>query len=361
MTLRVGLLAALLLASAGCRKAPPEAAATWELVPRLPSPSAGTYARAPAPPTDPPLEALLHGHTWDASISGAAAAVALQITKGEATPTWRVRHHLWRAGYPYPVHSLNLWRSPIGEPPPPEVEAWVTAQTEGSDLGLVRARASDQDVWVGMVATPRASIGVQPRQLPLDASFTLPVVQGATFQVADPTGRVQDGSLDLAQTFTVDVPGEWLIKVSDGQGVVARFPLYAGTTPPADPVLDLPLPDGPPEVQAESLIDQLREARGLASLEPDLLLQSAARKLLVEPGLSGEALATRLGIDADRLARWDVRDATVIGALDQAIWEPGSRPALLAASGQIGVAAAEEGGRVHLVVLVGFDEAGPTR
>ncbi len=351
-----GVACLALLAGAGCKKGPPEAAASWEVVPRLPSPSAGTYARAPAQPTDPPLVPLMAGHTWDASLAGAASAAALQLAEGEATPTWLVRHDLWRAGYPYPVDTLTVWKTPVGAPPPPDLTAWLEARPAEADIGLVRARSQSHDVWVALTAQPRGSIGVQPRQLPLEAAFTLPVLAGATFEVADGVGSVRTGRLDLAQTFTVDVAGEWLVKVSDAQGTVARFPIYVQQTPPTAPVLALDVPEGTLAQQADALIDQLREGYDRDSLEADLLFQSAAAKLLGDPSLDTPTLAGRLGWPEARLARWDVHAATLLGALDQVIWEPAARAALLAPSGQIGVAAAEEEGRVHLVVLVGFDE-----
>jgi len=347
----LGLMAALLM---GCPKAAPEPAATWADTPRLPSPSAGSYARAPAEPTDPPLVELMRDHRWDASLAGGAASVALRASRGLDSPPWYVRHAGWKAGYPYPIDTLSLWRTGNGAPPPPGLLDWLDARTDAHDIGLVRARGDGQDVWVALTAQPRASIGVQPRQLPVGAAFTLPRQPGATFEVADGQGRVRNGRLDLAQTFTVDIAGEWVVKVEQEGKVVAWFPVYVDRQPPAEPIVATEV-QGPLVDRVEKLLDHVRDAQGLGELQTDLLFQAAANRLLSDPAMSSDTLASRVGWDPKRLARWDVRAATLAAAMDRVIWEPAARPALLADSGHVGLAAEATEAGVHIVVLIGSE------
>lgn len=348
-------LALVLVLTSGCPKKRAEAFEfTWEETPRLPSPSAGTYARAPAMPPDPPLAELVKAHRWDASLGGAAAGVALALIDSPSVPNWQVRHEAWRAGYPYPINTLSVWHGPIGSPPPDGVAGWLERAEEDGDIGLVRARHEDGDTWVGLAATPRASVGVQPRQLPEGASFTLPPIANARFLIADSDGDVHTGTLELPQTFTVDAPGEWIIKITDDVGVVARFPLYVGTTPPMEPVVGFPT-SGDPQKRTRALIDEIRATHNKAPYTSDLLFEAAARRQLQPNPLDKAALASRLGWPADRLTTWDVQANSIAEAMDRILWEPASRPALMAEGASVGIAAEDTDRGVHVVVLVGFD------
>jgi hypothetical protein len=351
-------LALALLALAGCpKKGPDEAVYSWADTPTLPSPSAGTYARAPGLPPDPPLAALLAGTRWDASLSGAAAGIALALAETPALPNWQVRHEVWRAGYPYPVQTLSVWHGPKEGPPPVGVAAWLAKLPSDADLGLVRARNVNADTWVGLLATPRGNVGVQPRQLPLGASFTLPPIDGARFVVADSLGGLKAGTLELPQTFTVDHPGEWLVKVTDATGVLARFPIYVGVTPPTEPVVGEPV-EGDSVTQLRDLVAHLRAVHGLEDFSEDLLFDAAARRQLQKGTLTKDELAARLGWDSQALSTWDVQASSVAEALDRVIWEPESRPALLSEAAVAGIAAEDTSNGVRVVVIVGFGDEG---
>ncbi len=346
-----------LLAFAGCPKKADEPVYTWADTPTLPSPSAGTYARAPGLPPDPPLATFVAGARWDASLSGAAAGIALALANTPALPNWQVRHEVWRAGYPYPVQTLSVWHGDTGAPPPAGVSEWLAKAPGSADLGLVRARNVNGDTWVGLVASPRGNVGVQPRQLPLGASFTLPPIDGARFVVADSVGDLRAGTLEIPQTFTVDHPGEWLVKVTDGTGVVARFPLYVGITPPTEPVVGEPV-DGDADLQVRDLIAHLRAVHGLPTFSDDLLFDAAARRQLQPEPLTKDQLASRLGWDTDALSTWDIQATSVSEALDRVIWEPESRPALLSDAAVAGVAAEDTPRGVRVIVIVGFGDDG---
>jgi len=337
-----------------CAKPPPAPAFSWADTPRLPSPSAGTYGRGSTAPTDPPMAALVAGKRWDAYLSGAAAGLAIKLLDAPSVPGWQVRHQAWRAGYPYPVDTMSVWRTAAGDSPPHELMDWLGRRTDQEDIGLVRARDPDGDTWVAITGAPRAALGVQPRQLPVGATFTLPAVPGATFAIADSRGELRSGALELPQTFTADIPGEWLVKVQDAQGVLARFPIYVAITPPTDPIVGVEIP-GTPDEQVRGLLDEIRATHGLPPYTSDLLFESAARRDLEGNDSSKDELAGRLGWDPERLARWDVRAGSVAEALDRVIWEPGSRPALLAQVASYGVAATTDDKGVRVVVFVGFE------
>ncbi len=342
------------IALAGCpKKAPDEPVYTWADTPKLPSPSAGTYARTEGVPPDPPLRALVQGKRWDASLSGAAAGVALAMADTPSLPSWQVRHEVWRAGYPYPVSTLSVWHTPTGALPPDAVTAWLGRAPADGDIGLVRARNTQGDTWVGLMAEPRGNVGVQPRQLPLGATFTLPPIGGARFVVADSHGKLRAGTLELPQTFTVDEPGEWLVKVTDEAGILARFPIYVGITPPTRPLVGETV-SGDPSDQVRDLVSTIRGAHGLAPYEDDLLFDAAARRQLQDTPLTKDELAARLGWPTDALSTWDVQAMSVAEALDRVIWEPESRPALLSESAVAGIAAEDTERGVRVVVIVGF-------
>lgn len=347
-----------LLALAGCpKKGADEPVYSWADTPKLPSPSAGSYARTIGTPPDPPLAELLQGARWDASLSGAAAGIALELENTPSLPNWQVRHEVWRAGYPYPVQTLSVWRGAKGAPPPAGVGPWLERAPSEADIGLVRARTIDGDTWVGLLASPRGNIGVQPRQLPLGASFTLPPVDGARFVVADSRGDLRAGNLEISQTFTVDEQGEWLVKVVDDKGVVARFPIYVGVAPPTKPVV-AESTTGEPVEQAAALVAHLRATHGLGPFEEDLLFDAAARRQLQDAPLTKDQLAARLGWSSESMSTWDVQASSLAEALDRVIWEPESRPALLADAAVAGIAAEDTASGVRLVVIVGFGDDG---
>ena len=194
----------------GCpRSSPVPEIVNWSDAPRLPSPTSGSYTREDAAPTDPAVRLVMAGRSWDASLSGAAAGLALEAVNGDGGLTrWEIREALWRAGYPYPVDNARGWSTARETPPPQAVAAWVAAQSPTADVGLVRARASDGDAWVGMAANPRLDVGVQPRKVAVGSSVAVPAIPGAKIDVVDGVGKVEQRNLHQAQRYTLVTPGE---------------------------------------------------------------------------------------------------------------------------------------------------------
>ena len=113
--------------------------------------------------------------------------------------------------------------------------AWLEKVPADVDLGLVRARGSNGDVWIGITARPRADIGNVPRLAKEGDVLELAVFEGGRNIVANANGTLID---DLR--VGLNLPGEWLIRMDDAQGTVALFPIYVTLPPPTAPLLGTP-------------------------------------------------------------------------------------------------------------------------
>lgn len=324
---------ASLLWLAGCPKTPPAPVIVdWSETPHLPAPTAGTYALVPDHPADKAVAQLMTGKTWDASLSGAAAGLALRMLSGTGAMTGpEIRDAAFRAGWPYPVRMAQVWNGTPGSPPPPGVEDWVRALDPTASVGFVRARTEVDEVWLGMVSDARVDIGVIPRQLPAGGRLSLPAVPGGTVWVADPFGRLDHGPLDVPFTRTTDATGEWLVEIDDGQGTIAEFPVYVGMVPPD---LSLLVPGTPPTSWQEAddsawyTLRGLREAYGMPMYGEDPLLDAA---LATSNGsaFDPKSVAPQLGVSPANLWRWECQATTVEGCLDAVLWDVRARPGLL--------------------------------
>jgi hypothetical protein len=345
----------VLVAAAGCPKPQPPPAFDWAERPRVPAPASGTYGRAPGLPADPGIAQLVQGHAYDAALAGAAAGVALALAHDEGGLTApELREAAWRAGWPYPITSAQLWVGTAGAPPPPPVGAWIASQADV--VGLVRVRAGLEEAWVGLSAKPRADLGALPRQLPVGGALALPATPGARATIVDPMGRLQERPLDAAWTTTVELGGEWLVEVRDDLGPIATFPVYVGLVPPD---LDLLVPTEPPPDGAAAAdaahrtLDLVREAYGLPAYVSDPLLDAAARTWLADPTVPVSDVARITGLDAERTWRWDCRGSSVESCLDSIVWDVRARPGLLLEDALLGLAATVSGDGVHVAAAVG--------
>jgi hypothetical protein len=335
----------------GCPKPTVPPAAPWESVPHLPSPTASVYNRSPETPPDRPVAGL------DASLSGAAAALALELVQGKplSLTRWRVREALWRAGYPYPVDDAKAWTAGPSGAPPPQLLDWLAAVHDDDDLGLVRARGHDDDVWVALKARPAVKLGPVPRQVPLGGKLVLPAIPGATWAVADANGNLQRGDLTAPVELDAGSAGEWLVEVSVDGASVALFPVYVGMVPPAVSLIT----DGPSLrtaadalARTESLLAGIRDVYGATPLARDFMLDAGARSLLNGNAGSQDGVAKSLGLPAEQTALWECTGTTVEACLDRVVWKPENRRALLDDQSGLGLAARVDDAGVHLVGIV---------
>ena len=91
-SLNLCLLCIGLMTACGSQRAVVRDSKDYASTPRLPSPHSGTYARATSTPNDPVIAAIMGQHKWDASLSGAAAGLAVgRLMNNRAVTAWRAR------------------------------------------------------------------------------------------------------------------------------------------------------------------------------------------------------------------------------------------------------------------------------
>jgi hypothetical protein len=345
----VGALVAVVALHAGCAKPPPPDAA---VAPRLPAPSAGTYARLDAEPQDSVIGAVMGRRAWDASLSGAAAGLALSAVAGTGgLAAWEVRDAAWTAGWPYVVTEARGWTTAAGAQPPEELCQWIE-QTDPDPLGVVRARGPAGDVWVALRGVARIELGVVPRTFPPGGSLVLPAVVGGRMAVADPEGRLWEAALEGPRQISLVAPGEWLVEIRDSQGVAALFPLYVGVRPPDHPLLYAAESGVEPSAHALALLSDARASFALAPWKHDPLLDSVARA--VAGGRDDVAtLVMAVGFPDDGASAWHCASTSVEGCLDRWLSDPRRRPVLLGPSTHVGISGTQnEQGQVRFTVIV---------
>ena len=323
--------------------------------PILPAPSASAYVQVPASAPDPFVARATAGHNWDESLSGGAATLALEWGAGAGRLTsWEAREAAWKAGWAWPLLEVRGWSSPQGAPIPEDTAAWLDALPAGESLGLVRARTPERDVWVALRSKPRITLPPIPRQLPIGGTLILPELKGRTLIVATPRGEVVTASLDREQRIPTPIPGEWLFQIRDSAGTAALFPVYVGIMPPEDPVIQAqepPVDNEALERDFRSLLFEVRGAYGRGPLTEDLLISSAARSMLANRAGGAAEVAEKLGYPKDSLWRVACRARTVESCMDQILWNPEVRPALLLPEGHLGIAAELTAQGVRVIAL----------
>jgi hypothetical protein len=349
-------LAFELLFLAGCAHAKsPHGGSAEELAafPHIPSPEAGTYAQVETKPDDPVIAHLTTGVTYDASLAGAAAGLALSAMNGTAGYAgWEVREAAWRAGWPYPVWQVRAWSTPTSAPAPEAILEWLATLGPEVHVGLVRARNKDGDTWVGLSSKPRADVGVLPRQVPAGQVLTIPAIAGTTLVIGSPDGEVTQLPLDVPAHPTLDRVGEWLFEVRDATGTAARFPIYAGMPAPR---LDLfrgaALPSDIDE-RAGLLLDAIRSTYGGTPFKRDETLDSVAAAVLAGTLHDVGPALDKLGFNGKEVGVWSCESDTLEGCLDQVMWKPESRRAILVDYPLLGVAIESAASKVRLVALM---------
>lgn len=359
-------LASLALLLVACAPKAPEVKTLAQLaeeqdyraVPRQPPEQSEVYARMPARSGDPILAALTEGVTWDAALSGAAGAMGLGIAQRDRGLTrWELREAMWRAGYPYPVSDARAWTVPLRNPPAPATLAWIEAREPEEDVGLVRVRGPSEEVWVGLTGRPRVTLPAQPRQVEPGTALRLPAIPQASFHVADGAGHLVEEGLDEGATLLMTVPGEWLVVLDDGDGELARFPLFVGVPAREEPLLAAPASDligaDDPIARAATLLDHVRNTWERPRWLRAALLDAAAQRVLADRSQPLEATLAGLGYAGVQVSLLECRGSTVEDCLDKWVWIPSLRSLLLdARDGDLGLAGEVDTRGVHLVALV---------
>lgn len=343
----------------GCPKKVEVAAPLWAAVPRLPAPKAGSYNRSKEPSPDPAIAELVEGNAWDAALSGAASGLALDLIQatGQRTLTrWDVREAAWRAGYAYPIADAKAWQAGDDGAPPVQLAAWLQALTPEDDLGLVRARGQDGDIWVALRARPAIDVGRIPRQVAIGGALEFPAIAGATLSIADANGHMKRLPMDEAISLTAGTRGEWLVQIERSDAIAALFPVYVGIVPPELPLIDTVRPvvsSTDAIARAESLLSDIRLAYGVEGVQRDFMLDAGARSLLSGGTTTPAGVVGSLGLVPANTATWSCDGASIEACLDTMIWRPENRLALLDEGTMLGLAAAVDPQGVRLVGILG--------
>jgi len=292
---------------------------------------------------------------WDASLSGAAAGLALDfLEKGQPITDWSAREAVWRAGYPYPISRIRAWNTPQASAPPEALNAWLEDTSSEMDLGLVRARGGAMDIWVALMAEPRVDVGVQARHVGVGTTVLLPSLPGYTYLIANPRSELLEGSAELGTRVSLEVAGEWLFEIRDARGTAAIWPVYVGIIPPELGLFDEL--NAPPstdiEAQLESTVSAIREAYDLPMLRRSQLLDAAARALLQDDERDLAGVANGVGYNPQEVGRWSCRGPSVESCLDKVLWNPRTRPAFLGTQQEFGWALEASQGQLHVVAVV---------
>jgi hypothetical protein len=329
--------------------------------PILPAPEAGSYTRSEASPRDPLVARVVEGAgwAWEETLSGGAAGIAL------GTQTADIHGARWSsivAGYPYPVTNLVQGETDRGAWPEGLDAAIEGLLQPGDDLGLVRARRGERDVWVGLIGRPSLAMMSFAKELPPGGSLDLRTRDGHTplYILVSPTGRVQQGQLPAQPTLSET--GEWWIEVRSSSGEKElSLPVYVGQKTPSEPLLELPgrAVSSVEEAVQESalLLEEVRRQFELAALVEDGILTTLALDPLerhqkgsweMQSGIDRLAAAGFIGEETAQLA---CQAVTVAQCVSDLMEQPLSRRSLIRSDvGVYGVAASVESDGVSLII-----------
>lgn len=330
----------------GCAHVPKEQ--RQEDAPVLPAPFGDIYVRGQAEPRDPLLRSVTRNLPWDEVLSGAATSVALDLLNAREVDPYLLRWKAILAGYPYPITGMAQRMMKRGEVPDDLLDE-ARRQVGGAyDVGLVRARGHQGDLWVLLIGARRAELGSIPREVESGATLTL---TGAQYRVSTPSGTLYED----VDRIVVEEVGEWMVQAYDAQGPIATFPVYVGwTTPELPPIFDVE-PEGDPTEDVRMMVNTVRAWYGLTAFEEDGVLDAAARSRL--SAWSGGQLPdsksqfTALGITHGVTA--ECRSSSVAACIDGLWWSPQYRALFLGDAEGLGIAVTPEGTGVRIVLVAG--------
>ncbi len=348
--IRSSLLALVAVALAGgaggcVHPEPPAAVVDPGAAPHLPAPVADLYVHHVGTPVDPLVTQLIGVRPWEEVLSGAATALALKVAARESTDVMAARWAAVRAGYPYPVERMEVVHAPHDALP-------QLAVPISGDIGLVRARGPDDDIWVLLVGRGGAVLPPIPREAQVGDALRLGQHR---WRAAGPDGAVQD----VAETLVFNRAGEWLLQARDADGVLANLPVYVGQPMPEVSPLISALSGQDPEEATFNAVSGVWKWYGREAPQRDSGVDSVARVRLREvqaanaggPSAAPAATLLRRAGFVEGGDGSECRAATLLECLEQMWWSPDQRAVFSTDYRSVGVAMATEAGAVHVVVM----------
>lgn len=254
--------------------------------PILPAFQGKRYIHSPGTSRDPLVAQVLEGSglVWDESLSGAAGGIAL----GRQAAHLDGAH--WSAivaGYPYPVVNLVQGETTPGAWPDGLLDTLKGLAQPGDDVGLVRARRGDEDVWIGLIGRPPFLLAPLNKEVEPGAQIRIQNVDSSSlrYTLVSPTGQMQQGALPVS--LTLAQVGEWWIEIKqEPNGGQLGLPIYVGMKTPDVSLLELPgravASEQGAMAEAEVLLQQIRDDFGLGPLLEDGTLSALAQRPLEE-------------------------------------------------------------------------------
>jgi hypothetical protein len=199
-------------------------------------------------------------------------------------------------------------------------------------------------------------LGTLPRVAELGGQLVLPPVPGANYLLADGDGALRQGPLDGGAKITLNLEGEWLLRVFDKSGVIAAFPFYVDIPPPTDNLLPaLPTPTPTPEAARSALVDLfaiIRDAYGMSMWNPDPAADIAAQGLLAFSPREASTVVQEMGL-SQPVHVWSCTAPTIEACADAVVWDPRQRHPLLSPDFRhFGAATSVEAGKVRVRLVI---------
>jgi hypothetical protein len=196
------------------------------------------YAVAPGEPRDPIVGRALSrsgARGWDEALSGAAGALALRVSRGEAPDDADARWAASMAGWP---GNVRAWAHGGGDDVPPALAPMLRGRR--GPFGLARARSGSGDTWVLLLASDgEAPPNGVARVGALEDAWTLP--EGFRWRAVTPQAAVIDVP---AGTWRPTEAGLWLLEAVSAAGGRFPLPVFVDRIPPEEgPPTTLSPPD----------------------------------------------------------------------------------------------------------------------
>ncbi len=227
----------------------------------------------------------------DPALTETARAIAQRVANDVAhrPPSARLVQRLaWQAGLTDPIPSIvTVHRGgvgPLGDETASGLRE-IAEQDRPTHVGVAEVVHGDERWMVIALSRRRLRLGAVPRHLTRGARL---VLEGAieaglrapTLSLAHPDGRVEDQPLgegpDFLARVPLDVAGVWQVEIeatgSEGNTVLANFPVYVDAAAPETPDDEAPEQVGDPEEVEASLFSMINEARTHEHLPPLALL-----------------------------------------------------------------------------------------